>query len=148
MVVEARSWVGTSFQHQGRVKGSAYFPGGCDCLGLVMGVARCFSLKTIAGQDLCQFDQTDYAKAPHSSDLISALMLHLQPIHIRVIQPADVILLKVGDNPQHLAFIGDYFAGGLSIIHAYAPVGRVTEHRLDTTWHRRIVASFSFADFA
>ena len=37
---EARSWVGTRYVHQGRVKRNAHNLGGCDCLGLLVGVVR------------------------------------------------------------------------------------------------------------
>ena len=35
VVAEARSWIGTPYQHQASLKGV-----GCDCLGLVRGVWR------------------------------------------------------------------------------------------------------------
>ena len=35
VTAEARDWRGTPYRHQGRRKG-----GGCDCIGLVLGVWR------------------------------------------------------------------------------------------------------------
>jgi hypothetical protein len=34
-IAQARTWIGTPFHHQGRLKGV-----GCDCLGLIVGVAE------------------------------------------------------------------------------------------------------------
>jgi hypothetical protein len=36
----AREWVGTRFKHQGRMKHSAGQQGGCDCIGLILGVVK------------------------------------------------------------------------------------------------------------
>ncbi len=40
--------------------------------------------------------------------------------------------------------MGDYHAGGLSMIHAYAPSRKVVENRLDVVWSQRLVGAFRF----
>ncbi|MBL0320066.1 MAG: hypothetical protein IPP74_12385 [Alphaproteobacteria bacterium] len=40
IISQARTWLGTPFHHQARLKGK-----GCDCLGLIVGVADELGLK-------------------------------------------------------------------------------------------------------
>ena len=40
IVTQARTWIGTPFHHQARLKGK-----GCDCLGLIVGVVDELGLK-------------------------------------------------------------------------------------------------------
>jgi len=54
-----------------------------------------------------------------------------------------VVLIRFQRNPHHLALVGDYLYGGLSLIHADSTLGRVVEHRLDEVWRRLIVAAFA-----
>lgn len=56
----------------------------------------------------------------------------------------DVLLLRDMrlPAPTHLAIVGDYFAGGFSLIHAHAPSRRVIETRLDDAWRHQVVAAY------
>ena len=38
IIAEAHSWLGTKFKHQGRIKKTDNDSGGCDCLGLIIGL--------------------------------------------------------------------------------------------------------------
>jgi hypothetical protein len=59
------------------------------------------------------------------------------------IDVGDVVLMRFSNHPQHLAIIGDYAHGGLSIIHAYAPSRRVVEHALSDVWRALIVSAYA-----
>jgi cell wall-associated NlpC family hydrolase len=141
VVSEARRWLATPFQHQGRTIGL-----GTDCGGLVGGVA--VSLGLFSGG---WWDQTfdpahgGYSRSPSGGMLDAICARYLAPAEM---QPGAVLLMRFAGEPQHLAIVGDYAHGGLSLIHAYSVVGAVTEHALDARWQRRTVAAFDFPGIA
>lgn len=92
IAAEAENWLGVPFHWQGRVKA------GCDCKGLVAGVASACgrdegaSLQALAG---------DYGAKVDSRRLINGLAeLFDRATDIRA---GDVLLLNVAGKPQHLA---------------------------------------------
>ncbi len=127
VVAEARGWLGTPFEHQGRVQGA-----GVDCIGLLIGVAQSLGLT--------QFDVTGYARAPSDGLLQGGCREHLQPVQLASAQPGDVLLMRFKREPQHVGLVADYVHGGLSVIHSYQGAGGVVEHRLDALWLRRVVS--------
>ncbi len=131
IVAEARTWLGTRFHHQGRLKGV-----GVDCAGLVAGVAESLGLPVQ--------DRTDYTRQPDGQMLEETCDQQLDRIPVADIQPGDVLLMRFDEEPQHLAIVGDYALGGLSIIHAYAQARRVVETRLDDGWLSRVVVAYRF----
>ncbi len=141
IVVEARSWIGTSFHHQGRVKKNATSKGGCDCIGLIIGVTSALGIKC-KGYSLAQLDNKNYSKHPDGVSLKAALDEYLTPIPVNSIQPGDVLLIRFNKEPQHVAFVGDY-GGGLSLIHCYIQARGVVEHVLDDYWMERVVGAYS-----
>ena len=134
IVSQARTWLGTPFHHQARLKGV-----GCDCLGLVVGVVDELGLKDKHGQSLAGYDEIAYSKEPDGAYLTQKLTDLLE--EVQEPQAGDLALFSVRDNPQHLAIITDY-EGSLGMIHAYAPARRVVEHRLDDDWNSRLVKVF------
>ncbi len=149
IVAEARSWLGTRFHHQGRLKKTATHKGGCDCIGLVVGVVRDLALP-YAGEEnahyqfLYECDRTDYERIPNGKELRQALVTHLQEITLAEIAPGDALLFCFDQNPQHVAIVSDYPYGGLGIIHCYMKARQVVENRLDESWQRRLVGAFRF----
>jgi NlpC/P60 family putative phage cell wall peptidase len=131
VVTEARTWLGTRFHHQGRLKGV-----GVDCAGLVVGVAEAMGLQVQ--------DRTDYTRQPDGTMLQETCDAQLIQIALEDIRPGDVLLMRFEQEPQHLAFVGDYEFGGLSLIHAYAQSRKVVETRLDDVWLARVVAAYRF----
>lgn len=138
----ARLQIGCPFVHQGRAPKSASNKGSLDCLGLLMTVAAQCELKDKHGVPLTALDATDYSHYPNEDALREALEKALMEVPVQVLQPADMVLLRVDGRTQHLGLIGDYMGEGLSLIHAYAPARRVVEHRLDLDWYQRIEAAF------
>ncbi len=167
IVSEARSWLGTPFKHQGRVKGV-----GCDCIGLIAGVARALKLPSRQGGWLHEYDRCDYPREPGGMQLQEMLERHLVSVkdHVspslrakrsnlrqsntagdcfgisslaitRVIHPANILLFRIEQQPQHVALM----SRDTHMIHAYAPASKVVEVRLDSYWHERLVAVFRFA---
>ncbi len=135
----ARSWLGTPFKHQGRMKGV-----GVDCLGLLVGVALKLDLKDKSGEPLVTLDRLGYGHFPDEIALQSALE---NALHVRAEPCIGAIgLFTIDGRTQHLGIFGDYGAGELSLIHAYAPHRKVVEHRLSEEWLERVVGCYRLCE--
>lgn len=142
IVDAARSFIGTKFRHQGRRKAQGADKGGVDCLGLLVGVAAECGLEK-NGQLLCGFDETDYGHIPNAIRLSAALLTHLDQVEKDEMKAADVLLMRIDSNAQHLGIVAQ-LPEALSLIHAYAPARGVVEHRLDKSWLECVDAVFRF----
>lgn len=131
VVAVARSWIGTPFHHQARVKGA-----GVDCIGLVIGVARDLAL---VPED---FDVQGYAETPDGRTLMRLAALHMTEIDRDAMGPGDVVVARFDQGAQHFGVLGDYRHGGLSIIHGASDPGRVIETRLMFGPSMQFVAAF------
>ena len=129
-----RTYIGTPFQHMGRVPGV-----GLDCAGVLVCVAR--ELKLVAPD----FDTLTYSAVPDGSSMLKWCSEYMTPIPRANMRPGDVVLLITDESPQHLGLLGDYRYGGLSIIHAAALARppRVIETRLMFSRVQRFVSAFA-----
>jgi hypothetical protein len=168
---EARSWINTAFHHQGRVKAQGGSKGGCDCIGLIIGVAKNLKLASRQRENgksimLFEFDETDYPRLPTEHKLYQALDTHFYEIELYSIKPADILLFCIDGNYQHVGIVSTYHNDQLGvipsdilnrtkatlpiptngIIHSYARARKVVEHRLDEDWQKKAVHAFRFAD--
>ena len=134
IVTQARTWLGTPFHHQARLKGK-----GCDCLGLVVGVVDELQIKDKTGRFLSEYDEINYSKQPDGDYLVAKL----SGIFEEVTEPqaGDLGLFMIRNNPQHLAIFSD-FEDGLGIIHCYTQVKKVVEHRFDKEWQSQLIKVF------
>jgi cell wall-associated NlpC family hydrolase len=128
----ARQWLGVRFAHQGRSDM------GLDCAGLVIVVGRELGLLP------AELDVLAYARRPDGRSLVEHCAAHLDRIPLGDLSVGDVAVFRIERDPQHLAIVGDYHAGGFSMIHAYAPSRKVVENRLDTVWAQRLIGAFRF----
>ncbi len=148
VVSTAREWIGTRFFHQGRRKKSVQSQGACDCLGLIMGVAQELNLNTNLQDNnkripLHAFDSTEYSKVPNGNKIYKRISSILTEVDIKDMQIGDLLLLKIKNNPQHLAILSDY--GELyGIIHTWQDAGQVLEHSLSDYWYKKIFSVFRF----
>lgn len=142
IVNEARTWLGTPFKHQGRVKGI-----GVDCLGLVAGVFKSLSVPSKTKDSkggfvpLHKFDQTGYSTNPDGHTLQEVVSSHLDRKPLGDYTPGDIVLMKWMRYPQHLAIVSDY-PGGEGIIHSYRSAGKCVEHNLSEDWEKLIVEAY------
>ncbi len=150
IVREARSWLGTQFMHQGRVKRTTQHAGGCDCIGLIAGIARDLKLNSHMYQPnrqafvpLAHFDTQDYPRVPDGTRLKRTLDGCCIPTNLDQLKPADILLFKLTKQPQHVAMVSAFRHGRFDIIHAYMHAGKVVEHPLDARWLTRIVSAYS-----
>lgn len=146
IVKAARGWVGVRFHHQGRLKASEGHKGGCDCLGLLVGVAEELALKDEGGRPLTQWDVRGYGHLPDGERMRQIFGRLFKEVPSDALQQGDLLLMCFERAPQHVAIVSNHPEGGLGIIHALASARKVVEHRLDEVWRGRIVAVYRVAE--
>ena len=119
VIAEARSWVGTPFEHQQRVKGLAV-----DCIGLIIGMGR--ELRMVEKT----FDFNGYARVPDGHTLLDHCERYMTRITQAEMQPGDAVVISFDAAPQHFGVLVPYRHGGLAIVHAASRYGKVIETRL------------------
>lgn len=135
IIKAARGWIGTRFQHQGRMKRSESSLGGVDCGGLILGV----------GHELRLFDLNvnEYPRRPDQDWLKRLCCQYLQPVPLNDTRLGDVLLLKWGSSAAHLGILSAY-NGIPTLIHAHAQSRKVVEQTLDAGWQEKIVAAYRY----
>jgi hypothetical protein len=141
IIEEAYSWIDTRFKHQGRLKKSGYHYGGCDCLGLIIGIAKDLDLRSLNGKKLESLDNITYPKLLTSNILQEKLNQFLARIAINDLEIGDIILIEINNWPQHLAIISA-LKPNISIIHSYAQARKVVEQHLPEEWFKKIIAAY------
>jgi NlpC/P60 family putative phage cell wall peptidase len=147
LLLEARSWIGTAFHHQGRIKANVYHKGGCDCVGLVLGVADALQLKSTKGNLIKDIDIRNYCRKSSGILLKKALREHCVKISQNELLPGDLLLFKISDQQYHIGIVSDYNTQTFGLIHSYAQAKKVVEHSLTTFWQEKIAAAYKFASF-
>lgn len=146
IVKAAREWLGTQFHHQGRLRASTAHKGGCDCLGLLVGVAEELGLKDRDGRPLAHWDVRGYGHLPDGERMRHIFEQLFSEVPVDALEEGDLLLMRFERAPQHVAIVSQHPDGGWGIIHALASARRVVEHRLDEVWRDRIVAAYRVAD--
>lgn len=130
MITEMRTWIGTPFVHQGRVKGV-----GCDCA----------AIPVMAGRFLggSYHSPTDYSRLPTQGRLVAIVRKQMRQIPKHQRQPGDIIIFTMTRAPQHLALVTDK-----GILHADQANGKVVEVSLDDQWIEKIHSVYRFKELA
>lgn len=126
IVDAARGYLGVRWHHQGRTRA------GLDCIGLVIRVAHDLGLT--------DYDFTAYDRRPSGDTLRTQMAQQLRLL--RGGEPhraGDVLLFSFAATPMHTAI-----ATGNGMVHAFANMRRVVEHRVDDLWRSRLVAAYAF----
>jgi NlpC/P60 family putative phage cell wall peptidase len=124
LVAEALSWVGTPFVHQGAAKGV-----GCDCVGLIKGVAQSCGLYRDA-------QLPPYLRVPDPKQMHQIMLAYLDPIPYAERALADILHFRFGDfEATHIGMIvclDPYF-----MVHAWSRQGvnEVRQTRVDRFWN-------------
>ncbi len=126
VVAAARGCLNTPFHHQGRLPGV-----GLDCIGLLVVAFRA------AGVDVR--DRLNYAERPDGISLIRAIKEH-GAVDVDVFDQGDVLLFRYDHQPQHVALA----TSKDTMIHSFAPAGRVVETGIGSYWRRRLMNAFRF----
>lgn len=144
-LAEARTWLGTPYQHQASLKGV-----GCDCLGLVRGVWRALHGAEIAPPPPYR---PDWAELGAGEPLLEGLGRSLERRDPHRARPGDVLAFRMapGAPARHCAILSrdDRRQGpgreGARMIHAYW--GRAcVESWLGGWWRARLAGAFAFPE--
>lgn len=131
IVQAARSWLGTPFHHQGRVKGR-----GVDCAGLAVGVALELGILT---PEQAKAIPSNYKAHPDPAVMRATLETYMA--RVWPAQPGDWIwLAATGQQPTHMALI----ASDATMIHAHSESGAVVEHALRPAYTRTAKGAFAY----
>lgn len=122
IVAEARSWIGTPWHHQGRVKGV-----GVDCVGVAIGVVRAFGIPVA--------DDRNYPLSPFDHRLQEAIEAHCT--RTRIVDVGDLVLFRFLGFPQHVGI-----DCGATFIHCWQSAGHCAEQYWDNKWRLRVVARY------
>lgn len=138
LITTARRYLGVPFRHRGRR------PDRLDCVGLVW--------RAYLDCGVSLDHRTDYGREPQHERFLREIEGALGPAVAQgpiapeaaasVLQVGDVVTLKTKLHPHHIALVGDYVHGGLSLIHASGEHGRVIEHRLSPEYLARVTHVF------
>ncbi|MDE1901659.1 MAG: C40 family peptidase [Alphaproteobacteria bacterium] len=126
MTAAARACLNTPFHHQGRAPGA-----GLDCIGLVVIALRA------AGKDVQ--DRNDYGRRPDGFSLVEALHAHGAEA-VGAIMAGDILLFRYDGQPQHVALA----TSADTMIHAFAPAGKVVETSIGIYWQHRLTGIYRF----
>lgn len=136
IVREGREWIGTPFRWQASVKGV-----GCDCKGLIYGVARELELPEAAS---LHARMADYRIVVDTKLLREGIAANF----VEVDEPmaGDVLLLRLGRRVQHLGI----YSGFGHMIHTYSggpdrvvesEMGKAWGNALDSVWRWKSMAA-------
>lgn len=126
LVAAARRYVGVRFVHRGRRADKL------DCAGLVLRAYADCGVELPAPPE-------NYGREPQLGAFMDAIVAALGPAVSGPPQVGDVVTLRTAQHPHHVAIVGDYPGGLLSLVHASGEHGRVVEHRLSPEYLARIV---------
>lgn len=143
IVAEARSWLGTPYQHQGRVKGTA-----CDCIGLIIGTAINLGLWSGNYGAYSSRPRGNAVRHVMDSECETVMDTDVQSIALEDIALGDIGLFWYRDRreAQHFCVFGEHplVAGNLTMIHSYTTAKKVTENTVDDFWAKRILKVYRF----
>jgi NlpC/P60 family putative phage cell wall peptidase len=140
IIAVARTWIGTPFAHQGRVKGL-----GCDCVGIPLCVAEELGANDKEGQPMTGKLYASYSPQPEGNYVHRMCQKHLVQKPVSQMKAGDVISMNVISAPCHVGILGED-ANGLTIIHAFSgAANKVVEQPMDAKWRRRIAGCFAFS---
>jgi NlpC/P60 family putative phage cell wall peptidase len=137
-LTEAKSWLGTQYHHQGRLKRTQNHLGGVDCIGLVIGICA-----NLGMNEIVTADRTDYSPNPTGGRLAETIGQYLISIDNANKHPADILLFKTFKDPQHIGI----FMQDNAFIHANSAAGKVLLQPLSPVWERMITHTFRFKHF-
>ena len=132
IVAEARTWLGTPFVHNGRVKNV-----GVDCAGVIEMAPKAHGLYS-------EVSIAPYSPRPDPAKMVAVLLEHLDPIPFRDLKLADVLHFRIAGSPQHLGLVS--VLAPLTIIHAWNRKGlmKCVESRVDEFFRRQLAGCYRY----
>lgn len=129
----ARLWLGTPWRHQGRG------PGGVDCVGLIVRVARDLGLS--------DYDLTGYDRRARGVGFLEHFEANLVSVPIADAQPADILVFADQAYPCHCGFLS-HWRGAAHVIHAHALRRKVIEEPYAGEWRQKVKRAYRFPHLA
>lgn len=134
----AEEWIGTPVRWQGRIKQV-----GCDCKGLVAGIAEELGLDEAQSFEALT---GDYGKVVDPLRLRAGLRRLFDPVPVSELAAGDVLLIKLGGKAQHLAIHAP--RAGVTGVRVIEALGRVERprvslyrrqlHEIDSAWRWKV----------
>lgn len=121
-IAAARSRLGLRWLHQGRS------PQGVDCVGLVV--------VSLADIGIVVPDVLGYRRSPHAIQFLGHIREHSE--FAATPEPGTVGIFRDGTQPCHVGIFAT-MRDQLSLIHAYAPAGKVIEEPFIHEWPRLLI---------
>lgn len=137
LVDEARTWLGTPWVHQARLKRV-----GVDCLGL-LGMSALAVGVTGAREWRDDPNMHNYGVVPNPRFLITSCDRFLDQVPLIDARVGDVLVMAFRRYPQHFAIVSS--PGYL--IHAYSSIGRVVENGVAVA-NARVLRAYRFRGVA
>jgi cell wall-associated NlpC family hydrolase len=144
IAAQARTWLGTHYHHQGRLKKSERGKGGVDCIGLIIGLIDELGIQDGEGNSLVAADETNYSMYPEQGRLIRSIQKHLREVPIEKMAVGDVLLFKTFRDPQHVGLLTQYPSGGSGLIHCNSSAGMVVEQPFSMAWVKMLTHVYRF----
>lgn len=141
VVTEALSWIDTKFAWGQSCKKTATGPGGCDCKGLIAGIAR--ELGRPEGNSFEASMAGEYRRQVPTGALRRGLARLFDKTE--QMQLGDILLLKFSRKAQHLAI----YVGNGRMVHTYGAVGQVRSSPLGKgphSWRGAIDSIWTWRD--
>jgi cell wall-associated NlpC family hydrolase len=125
------SWLGVKFTLQGRTKEK-----GCDCIGLVLGVAHEIDhLSKLYGYAAYEIEQPQYTFHSNPNQIKNALDEHFYPS-----KDGEIIFLNYGKY-KHLGILTHDHQ---RIVHSHFRIGKVISNEFNDFFQNRIMKRYSF----
>ncbi len=137
IIAEARSWIGTPYQHQASCKGY-----GTDCLGLLRGIWRaCIGDEPAAVPAYTP----DWSEPSGPELLLGAARRYLEAVPGRSAQDGDVAVFRMPGArvAKHVGFLAGCGGTCPTVIHAYSGRG-VVETPMTAGWRGHVAGLFRF----
>lgn len=135
LIENARSWIGTPYKHQQKVKGA-----GCDCLGLLRGVYE--EVTGLKSESPPPYTPS-WGEAQGQELMLAAAHKYLVPCDEITEGGVLVFRMKKGAVAKHCGIVTQKDA----MVHAHIRRG-VVEEQLGHYWNRRIAGIFKFPESA
>lgn len=135
VVERARTWMGTKWRHQGRVKGVSV-----DCIGLIGGVATEVGIEG-AREWAADRQWHEYGRIPDAAVLYAGCERFMDRIDVDEVRVGDVLVLAFETDPQHFAIVSAL--DPMYLIHAYTMVRRVVENGAGI-WRGKVLRAYRF----
>ena len=94
IIFQAKTWIGTNFRYQGRIKKNNLNNGGVDCLGLIFGVCDEVGY-TYKEKLLSYYDNIVYSKKPNFEILKEKFSLFFNIKDKKFMDICDIILKQI-----------------------------------------------------